>query len=474
MTTPTLSRLFTGQQNRVSFYSLHFFCLILIALTACSRDDTAPAPEPNPAKPSELLVSTSSSSVSSLPVLSSTIPLEITVDPNQPITLESLQHDFDVFSWQSFIALNWPANPDGTPNNNLVIGQNPDGPVVWQSWRESYTIFLPDGATPVPWGQTSALPEACQHIDPDTIPAGTLQLTQVGKTPNVLDESGEPFQTGPLIDQNGSYTRYEILTNQTMFNYILDNKLYSKAGQKAFNNDADFPSSNTTAPQQIGSIMLKAAWIKMGGKFDPKKFHTAMALVYNNPEEQAGVTPACSLEQVGLVGFHIAHKTEDEPQWIWSTFEHIANAPTKGEKPSLDAYNYFDPACTDCTINEPPPRPWNPGNSFTKPSQIERVIPITDDAKALNDLYHQALAAAVPDSVWLNYELVSTQWPTNAQSKTDPTGVPAPSFLANTTLETYIQGEIKQTSSSCMACHNNATTTTGNFSDFTYLLQRAQ
>ena len=80
----------------------------------------------------------------------------------------------------------------------------------------------------------------------------------------------------------------------------------------------------------------------------------------------------------------------------------------------------------------------------------------------------------MPGSVWQNYELVSTQWPTNAQSKTDPTGVPAPSFLANTTLETYIQGEIKQTSSSCMACHNNATSTNGDFSDFTYLLQRAQ
>lgn len=89
-------------------------------------------------------------------------------------------------------------------------------------------------------------------------------------------------------------------------------------------------------------------------------------------------------------------------------------------------------------------------------------------------LTNEALTAAVPDSVWVNYELVSTQWPTNAGSKTDPTGVPAPSFLANTTLETYIQGQVRQTSSSCMACHNNASDTTGTPSDFTYLLQRAQ
>ncbi|WP_202944163.1 hypothetical protein [Cellvibrio japonicus] len=462
--------------HRSHLLKLLFITGVFSGITACSDKESTTVATDNPvpvqAESEWTASASSSSSANPLPVLSSTIPLEITVSTT-PVTLESLQHDFDVFSWQSFVALNWPANPDGTPNNNLVIGQNPNGPVVWQSWRESYTIFLPDGATPAPWGQASSLPDACKGIDPGSIPPGTLQLTQVGKTPNVLDESGEPFQTGPLIDQNGQYTRYEILTNETMFNYILNNKLYSKAGQKAFNNDADFPPS-ISKTKQIGSIMLKAAWIKMGGKFNPKDYHTAMALVYNNPAEQHGVTPACSLEQVGLVGFHIAHKTIDEPQWIWSTFEHIANVPTKGEKPTRTTYNYYDPACADCAINEPPPRPWNPATPYTKPSQIERVIPITDDTRALNDLYHQALAAAVPNSVWLNYELVSTQWPTNAKSKTDPTGVPAPSFLANTTLETYIQGEIKQTSSSCMACHNNATGTTGNFSDFTYLLQRAQ
>jgi hypothetical protein len=300
-----------------------------------------------------------------------------------------------------------------------------------------------------------------------------MHLTQVGKTANVLDESGEPFKTGPLIDQNGQYTRFAIMTNEAMFNYILTNKIYSKDGQKAFNADANFPSSNTST-QQLGSIMIKTAWVKMGGKYDPAKFYTTYALVYDNPAEEPGVKPSCVLTQVGLVGFHIAHKTAGEPQWVWSTFEHVDNAPTMGQKPALPAYNFFDAHCKGCKVNEPPPRPWNPGTPYTKPTQVERVIAITPEAQQLNASYHQALAAVVPDSVWLNYQLVSTQWPTNAQSKVDPTGVPAPSFLANTTLETYIQGHVKQTSSSCMACHNNATTTTGNFSDFTYLLQRAQ
>lgn len=411
------------------------------------------------------------SSPSTIPPLSPNIPSAITVTQKPP-TLESLQHDFDVFSWQSFIALNWPANPDGSPNTQVTIGQEPNDPVVWESYRESRTIFRPGGIQPEPWGQDSPLPPSCKSIDASHIPPGTLRLTQVGKTPNVLDESGEPFKTGPLIDQNGKYARFAILANESMFDYIVSNQLYSKAGQEKFHADADFPADKNDSAKQ--AIMIKTAWVEMGGKYDPSKFFTAQALVYDNPSEEPGVKPSCVLKQVGLVGFHIAHKTAGDPQWVWSTFEHIDNVPTQGETPTQSAYNFFDPHCTDCQVNQPPRRPWNPGNSYTQPTQVERVIPITDDAKALNQAFHQALAAAVPDSVWQNYELVSTQWPTNPHSKIDPTGAPAPSFLANTTLETYIQGHVKQTSSSCMACHNNATSTTGNFSDFTYLLQRAQ
>lgn len=450
----TFKDLFSPGQRKYGVWpaiiGISLFSLIQILNAADSRT-TAPSP---------------------LPVLTPHVPLEITVTGSHP-TLASLQQDFDVFSWQSFIALNWPANPDGTPNTNLTIGQAPNNPVVWESYRESRTIFLPGGATPAPWGQDSPLPDVCKNIDAKHLPPGTMRLTQVGKTANVLDESGEPFKTGPLIDQNGQYARFAIMTNESMFNYILTNKIYSKDGQKAFNADANFPASNVSS-QQLGSIMIKTAWVKMGGKYDPAKFYTTYALVYDNPAEEPGVKPSCVLTQVGLVGFHIAHKTAGEPQWVWSTFEHVDNVPTMGQKPTLPTYNFFDAQCKACKVNQPPPRPWNPGTTYTKPSQVERVIAITPEAQQLNASYHQALAAVVPDSVWLNYQLVSTQWPTNVQSKVDPTGVPAPSFLANATLETYIQGHVKQTSSSCMACHNNATTTTGNFSDFTYLLQRAQ
>ena len=410
-------------------------------------------------------------SINEVKELSSKVPLNINLS-KQPPTLESLQHDFDELSWKSFIALNWPAEKDGNPDTTMVIGQKTDRLTVWEHWKSSREVFLKNGQRPTAWGTKSSLPKVCKNLDTTAIPNNHLILSQISKVPNVLDESSQPFKTGPLIDQNGEYTRYEILVNESMFKYIIENQLYNKEGQKLLKNEVNFPSSNEVT-NSIGAIMVKSSWIIMDGKYDESKFHTTYALVYNNPDEEEGITPNCSLQKVGLVGFHLGHKIEGSPQWIWSTFEHLDNAPTKGEPHDKAFYNYYNKKST-YPVNEPPKRPWNPANKYTTPSQVERVIPISEDTKKLNEKYHTFLNKAVPGSVWQNYELVSTQWPTNPNSSADPSGVPAPQFLANTTLETYIQGEVPQTSSSCISCHNNATTTNGKFSDFTYLLQRAQ
>lgn len=413
-------------------------------------------------------------------VISTEIPLNITVTKSPP-TLESLQHDFDVFSWQTFVALNWNSDSAGNPNKNVKFGDKESELTVWQAWKSSREIFLPNGAKPNAWGEVENLPVSCEALTKDQLEKGIISLTQVGKTPNVLDESGEPFQTGPLIDQNGQYTRYEILTNKSMFDYIVVNELYNQQGQEIFGKKADFPvsqftdSTKTAAPNssKVGAIMVKASWIKMEGKYDPSRFHTAYALVYDNPHEQAGVKAACSLVKVGLVGFHIAHKTNTDPQWVWSTFEHVDNAPTQGEAADKPFYNFHDKNST-YPVNEPPARPWNPAIPYTTPTKVERVIPLDDDVKVLNKKYQDAFRRIVPNSVWANYELISTQWPTDPESVSDGTGRPAPTFLANTTLETYIQGKVPQTSSNCIACHNNAGMTNAKASDFTYLLQRAE
>jgi len=224
--------------------------------------------------------------------------------------------------------------------------------------------------------------------------------------------------------------------------------------------------------------------------------------------------PPCLRKTLGLVGFHVGHKTKSRLQWIWTSFEHVDNVPEDKEiasgklKPS---YSFYDLKCAveKCPVNQTPPRPWDPtyvnGLKFhdsTFKSQITRVIPLTEDTRDINGRFQDVLG----DTVWKNYMLLSTQWPsafpcgsltvkaprpvqpdpdTDFEKQPDMTCAPAPTYLANSTLETYSQGNIPLASSSCMACHGNAVSQQGrsadvkpgdfyNQSDFTFMLEKAR
>jgi hypothetical protein len=86
-------------------------------------------------------------------VLSSNIPGDATFGSLPPNAtneqkLLAIQGDFDIYSWNTFIALNWPPGPDGNGDPNKTIGQNGDNDTVWEHYRDVADIFLPGGATP--------------------------------------------------------------------------------------------------------------------------------------------------------------------------------------------------------------------------------------------------------------------------------------------------------------------------------------
>jgi hypothetical protein len=269
--------------------------------------------------------------------------------------------------------------------------------------------------------------------------------------------------TGPLIDQNGEYVRYAVQMNQDAFNYIVTNKLYTVQGQQAAKSIA-FPPGTSSA---VGAITTKAAWKVLGTNDDPTRFHQIDAWVYTPAN---GTTPAnCVKKTLGLVGLHIAHKTSTRPQWIWSTFEQIDNAPSDTAR---KAATFFNPNCTSrCTPNAMAQQPWNP---LVKgiPVQVTRMNPLTSPATAANTAWQAALRAVDAKSPWQYYMLVDTQWPTRPG---DPNlGSPTPDVLANTVIETYIQSGPPSAGSSCIYCHNGATgASSSKPSDFSYLLQRA-
>jgi hypothetical protein len=474
-------------------------------------------------------------------VLKSGLPCQENVNPAgvEASGLENLQRGFDFYSWRTFIALNSPA--DGTPIDSEKAQS--DTPTKWEdmnNFKQLLDVMLPANLQPPIWPtDTDAMKAERERLMPQACRDLLNARSDLMKdAPNrmivkMIEESfNEPFKTGPLIDQQGHYAIFDILMNRQMFEYITVNHLNTKAGQAA-NADlaVDFPAGQNDRPAQagkpaqaaaFGSFMLKVSWkILTPEEIAAKSFHMRRALVLMPPGEKR----PCLDRTLGLIGFHAVHKTIARPQWIWTSFEHVKNVPDRTEVTANKlgaSYNFFSVKCkADCPVeNATPPFPWDPDPAlelrFRKDdsfrSQIVRETPLTDAAKNMNAIFHSMLPT---NSVWQNYMLLSTQWPsafaihcTGLQSQNVPnpktdfvkqpdmTCSPAPTYLANSTLETYSQADsradlpdspaVPLATSSCIACHSNAVgfqrTASNreggrpnlNQSDFTFMLEKAQ
>ncbi len=452
--------------------------------------------------------------------------------------LENLQRGFDFYSWRTFLALNAPA--DGTP----IESAQADAPTRWEhmnNFKQLLDVMLPPRVPQAVWpADLDGMKAERERLVPEECRKQHEQMPDLMIVKMIEESFNEPFKTGPLIDQNGNYAIFDILMNRQMFDYIVVNHLNTKPGQAA-NADlaVDFPPGQNDRPAQagkpaqaaaFGSFMLKVSWkILTPEEIAAKTFHMRRALVLMPPGEKR----PCLDRTLGLIGFHAVHKTVARPQWIWTSFEHVKNVPDRTEVAANKlgaSYNFFSVKCkADCPIeNATPPFPWDPDPAielrFRKDdsfkSQIVRETPLTDAAKNMNAVFHSMLPA---NSVWQNYMLLSTQWPSafaihctglQSQNVPDPktdfvkqpdmTCSPAPTYLANSTLETYSQADkpadstadsmaalrdspaVPLATSSCIACHSNAVgfqrTASNreggrpnlNQSDFTFMLEKAQ
>jgi hypothetical protein len=419
-----------------------------------------------------------------------------------------LQHGFDYYSWLTFLALNSPENG--------FIG---NGPPAWETYKQLPDVMLSDGSEPSDWKDgvpnEPVVPAECGNKK------GMVIHMEMEETYN------QPFKTGPLIDQNGNYAVFVIFMNKVMFKYIQNpqHPLYNREGQANFQREVDFPGGDIGG-NQLGTIMIKASWklmrpgVDFGWKISPKdeQYHMIDALLYRPKQHRE---EACRAVKLGLIGFHVGHKTDTRQQWIWTTFEHKLNVPTQQNVDTKQfpqsAYSFYQIGCDEsqCPTNQTPEGSWDPDTLGWTPfprspkfksqkfkSQIERMGPpidfhdgdqrtLQEDIKSLNDKFHQW--PRIKDTVWKNYDLIMTQWPSgfpcaglsHPGNLPDPTCTPFPTYLANSTLETFSQplhdGGVPLATSSCISCHNNATTkppqnskTTAMRSDFTYILEKAQ
>src|SRR6266545_4179945 len=155
--------------------------------------------------------------------------------------LGNLQRGFDFYSWLTFIAMNSPA--DGK-----TIGQGPrpggDAFTKWEdlaNFRPLGDVMLAKGRKPT-WG-TRIVPKECESLDGKSSDGGKKIIFHLGE-----EAFNQPFKTGPLIDQDGNFALFDILMNRPMYDFIVENGLYSKQGREKFKRPIAFPPGNNPDP----------------------------------------------------------------------------------------------------------------------------------------------------------------------------------------------------------------------------------
>ncbi|HTK95180.1 MAG TPA: c-type cytochrome [Terriglobales bacterium] len=373
------------------------------------------------------------------PRIACTAPADADLDAsNNP----NVQHRaVDIFAWQLFLDMNWPAGTRrGEPDPEKPIGA--PGRRVWETWKEASEVYLPNGRKPAPWQDS---------------PSKSLvkRLFRTQKVDDVLDAAVQP--TGAdgtlpitLTDQHGRTVYYEIRMNRVAFDFVVGHRLYDSRVQEQAGPVA-FPD---------GAILVKAAWRQLEPG-EESRYYTRAAQICDKHERE------CATHTVGLVGFHIMIRTRTAPQWIWATFEQVENV--RGPKPS-----FSDPACRDCAAVTNRQTPAGVPNQVVRATPIPATDPVCsertfdDNVVAMNR--DVAAALARQGAVLANYELVGAQWPF-APGRPETVFQVTPPILANTTMETFIQE-----TSSCMGCHAMARTTRRQSfasADFTFTLNDA-
>ncbi len=401
------------------------------------------------------------------------MPQDVAAGPLAP-----QQPFFDDFSWRSFIGLNWPAalGPGGAPlrgvpDQRTPIANKPNGARTWETWKSAWELFKPT-QDPTPFEEYDGPPAGCPQIK--TVKQPQRVFVMASKAGSLIDADLDQALSGPLIDQNRNYVRYEIKFNKTQYDVIRDNRWFIASNLPT---QVDFPSSVQVPTPAQGAIELKAAWrelIENQDDFSRYYWTEAHLLEPGNPM-------TCRSAKLGLIGLHIVHKVSPFREWIWSTFEHIDNVPDPG-RPAPKTYSLNNGTAVPVTVNgyNYPPIPNRPPESRPRdqplpaksdirrtPVQVTRFTPIRTDTQQINAAY-QKLLHGTP---WEFYQALPTQWPTvrrGAQFKPNgaypgDSGNPFPvAHVANTAAETYFQNS---GSTSCMQCHYSAAMT-----DFSWVL----
>jgi hypothetical protein len=279
---------------------------------------------------------------------------------------------------------------------------------------------------------------------------------------------------------------------------------------KNITNFASAHGAGTLPDATALAIEVKSAWVAAAGLPNASSYITMEATVptYNPaPPPPSGTTTMTATGQqtikLALVGMHVVGSANGHPEMIWSTFEHVANAPAA-------TYSYINSSNATVPVNQNLANlpviggtsvPWvfcsptatsfnNPHMSFNSPPNIQGnptispsdtirwkafgggsdLVPNPLDASSaasnteLISINNSILKLFVSGDVRNNYVMTGATWTEGGAPPTSqfPEGgnQVGTSSLSNTTMETYQQGTNSNagTGTNCFSCHVTNTT----------------
>jgi hypothetical protein len=272
-----------------------------------------------------------------------------------------------------------------------------------------------------------------------------------------------------------------------------------------------FPDPNALA------VEIKSAWVVAAGLPNLSSYITMNATIptYSPAPPPPSNTPTMTATgqqtvQLALVGIHIVGSAAGHPEMIWATFEHVDNAPAA-------TYSYINTSGTIATVNQNvallpsiggSSAPWvfsstsassfnNQNmtyNAFPAPATITAIAtppgiapsdtmrwkafggasdvapnPIDGSTAASNTeiiaLDNAVLSLLASGDVRGNYILTGATWTIGGEPPDSFIGgnQVGTSSLANTTMETYVQGlqsnpTVQAGGTNCLSCHTSNTT----------------
>src|SRR5665213_4033883 len=137
--------------RRLSTQTISSVAATVAMLGAAAVATAQTTTSPMPPLPPYLANFTAANGWSFEPKLTSALPGDVFVPSKEALEKNSqfpqVQRLFDLWSWQAFLAVNWPTSHGGQPAASIA-GYDSNNNPAWSSWHESNGIYLPHGATP--------------------------------------------------------------------------------------------------------------------------------------------------------------------------------------------------------------------------------------------------------------------------------------------------------------------------------------